>query len=54
MSFLRHKPSLAGWVKSHFSSLGLSLFLWLFGVIIVAFAGYAWVSIRYLFANSVL
>jgi two-component system NtrC family sensor kinase len=46
MSCLRRQRSFIDWVKSHSSSLGLSLFLWLFGVIIVAFAAYAWVSVR--------
>ena len=46
MSNRRQQRSFFEWVKSHSSSLGLSLFLWLFGVIIVAFAGYAWVSVR--------
>lgn len=46
MSSLRQQRSFVDWVKSHSSSLSLSLFLWLFGVIIVAFAGYAWVSVQ--------
>jgi two-component system NtrC family sensor kinase len=46
MSGHRRKRKPAGWVKSLFSSLSLSLFIWLFGVIIVAFAAYAWVNIR--------
>ena len=46
MSSRRQQRSFAKWVKSHSSSLSLSLFLWLFGVIIVAFASYAWVSVR--------
>jgi two-component system NtrC family sensor kinase len=46
MSSRRQQRSFFEWVKSHSSSLSLSLFLWLFGVIIVAFAGYAWVSVR--------
>jgi len=28
------------------SSLSLGLFMWLFGIVIVAFAGYAWISMR--------
>ena len=46
MSSLRQRRPFVEWVKSHSSSLSLSLFLWLFGVIIVAFAAYAWVSVQ--------
>jgi len=46
MSSRRQQRSFIEWVKSHSSSLSLSLFLWLFGVIIVAFGSYAWVSVR--------
>jgi two-component system NtrC family sensor kinase len=46
MSGLRNQSVRRGWVKSLYGSLSLSLFFWLFGVIIVAFAGYAWVSLR--------
>jgi len=35
-----------GWVKSLVRSLSLSLFIWVFGVIIVAFATHAVISIR--------
>jgi len=40
------RPRFAAWGKSLYSSLSLSLFLWLFGVIIVAFGAYAMVSIH--------
>ncbi|HXV75019.1 MAG TPA: ATP-binding protein [Candidatus Polarisedimenticolaceae bacterium] len=43
------RPDRAGlaWVKSLYGSLSLSLFFWLFGTIIVAFACFAWVTLRY-------
>jgi two-component system NtrC family sensor kinase len=40
------RQSSEGWVKSLIRSLSLSLFIWVFGVIIVAFATYAVISIR--------
>ena len=46
MSVQRQRPAWAGWVRSPFESLSLSLFLWLFAVIAVAFAAYAWISLR--------
>ncbi|MBI5503396.1 MAG: HAMP domain-containing protein [Deltaproteobacteria bacterium] len=43
----RHRQrSRAAWARSFLNSLSLSLFLWLFGVIVFAFATYAFISIR--------
>jgi two-component system NtrC family sensor kinase len=46
MRDIRQDHGLVDWAKSLFRSLSVSLFLWLFGVIIVAFAAYAWVNVR--------